>query len=133
VFGIGEIRGRLFRLAIVQDGDSHETFLHRILEPRVIISLPEFMSRRFSIGRDRRSDVPIADDSVSRLHAEIWLADDGSLMMADRGSSNGTTILRNGASFPLREDVILPGDVIRLGSVALPVPEIVGAVEARQP
>lgn len=77
--------------------------------------------------------MPIFDDSVSRLHAEIWLADDGSLMMADRGSVNGTTVVRGQAKFPLNQDVILPGDYIRMGSVMLSAGDIVGAVEAKQP
>jgi predicted component of type VI protein secretion system len=91
------------------------------------------MSRRFTIGRDKNCDVPIFDDSVSRLHAEIWLADDGSLMMADRGSVNGTTVVRGQAKFPLNQDVILPGDYIRMGTVILSAGEIVEAVEAKQP
>src|SRR5262245_23677251 len=91
------------------------------------------MSRRFTIGRDRNCDVPVADDSVSRLHAEIWLADDGALMMADRGSSNGTTLVRSGQSFPLRVDVLMPGDHIRLGGVVLAVTDLIAAVETKTP
>jgi hypothetical protein len=91
------------------------------------------MSRRFTIGRDRDCDVPIFDDSVSRLHAEIWLADDGSLMMADRGSANGTTVVRGKLKFPLNQEVILPGDYIRMGGVMLSAGEIVEAVEAKLP
>jgi hypothetical protein len=98
-----------------------------------IIEYPESMPRRFTIGREKSCDVPIADDSVSRLHAEIWLAGDGTLMMADRGSSNGTTLLRGGQSFPLRQDVLLPGDQVRFGGVLLSVTDIVQAVEARHP
>lgn len=91
------------------------------------------MSRRFTIGRDKNCDIPVADDSVSRLHAEIWLADDGALMMADRGSSNGTTLLRSGQSFPLRQDVLMPGDQIRLGGVLLAVTDLIAAVETNIP
>ncbi len=91
------------------------------------------MTRRFTIGRDRTCDVPIADDSVSRLHAEIWLAEDGALMLADRGSSNGTTVLRSGASFPLRQDVLLPTDKVRFGRALLGVQDLVAAVEAKHP
>jgi predicted component of type VI protein secretion system len=91
------------------------------------------MSRRFTIGRDKHCDVPIFDDSVSRLHAEIWLADDGSLMLADRGSANGTTVVRGKSKFALNQDVILPGDYILMGSVLLSAGEIVAAVEAKQP
>ena len=91
------------------------------------------MPRRFNIGREKTCDIPIADDSVSRLHAEIWLADDGAIMMADRGSSNGTTLVRGGQSFPLRQDVVLPGDHVRFGGVLLSVAEIVAAVQAKNP
>ena len=91
------------------------------------------MPRRFTIGREKSCDVPIADDSVSRLHAEIWLAEDGALMMVDRGSSNGTTLLRGGQSFPLRQDVLLPGDQVRFGSALLSATELVKAVESRNP
>jgi apolipoprotein N-acyltransferase len=51
--------------------------------------------RTFTIGRDKSCDVPIADDSVSRVHAEVWLGSDGALMLADRGSSNGTSLIRS--------------------------------------
>src|SRR5262249_34560939 len=91
------------------------------------------MPRRFTVGREKGCDIPIADDSVSRLHAEIWMADDGAIMMADRGSSNGTTLLRGGQSFPLREDVLLPSDQVRFGGVLLSVTDIVLAIEARHP
>jgi len=91
------------------------------------------MPRRFTIGRDAHCDVPVADDSVSRVHAEIWLAEDGSLFLADRGSSNGTTILRAGQSFPLKQDVVLPGDQVRFGNVTLTVSDVIGAVEIKHP
>jgi pSer/pThr/pTyr-binding forkhead associated (FHA) protein len=91
------------------------------------------MPRRFTVGREKGCDIPIADDSVSRLHAEIWMAEDGAIMMADRGSSNGTTLLRGGQSFPLRQDVLLPGDQVRFGGVLLSVADIVLAIESRNP
>jgi predicted component of type VI protein secretion system len=91
------------------------------------------MSRRFTIGRERQCDVAVFDDSVSRLHAEIWLAEDGSLMMSDCGSANGTTVVRGQEKFPLRQEVMLPGDLVRMGGVMLSVQEMVEAVEARNP
>lgn len=91
------------------------------------------MPRRYTIGRDRSCDIPIADDSVSRLHAEIWLADDGALMLADRGSSNGTTLLRGQEAFPLRVDVVLPGDQVRFGRALLAVQDLVEAIEIKFP
>jgi len=49
--------------------------------------------RKFTIGRDKGCDVLIGDESVSRVHAEIWL-EGGTVMIADRGSSNGTSLVR---------------------------------------
>jgi predicted component of type VI protein secretion system len=96
------------------------------------------MPRRFTIGRERSCDVAIADDSVSRVHAEIWLADDGTLMLEDRGSSNGTTLIRGGLihagqSSPLKNEVVLPGDQIRFGGVTLGVRDVIEAVESKFP
>jgi predicted component of type VI protein secretion system len=89
--------------------------------------------RRFTIGRERSCDVPIADESVSRVHAEIWLAEDGALMMSDRGSSNGTTVMRAGEAFPLKHDVVLPGDRVRFGGVTLEIAQVIEAVEVKHP
>jgi hypothetical protein len=91
------------------------------------------MSRRFTIGRERSCDVAIADESVSRVHAEIWLTPDGALMMTDRGSSNGSMVMRAGQSFVLNDQVVLPTDDIRFGSVTLPVAELVIAIEIKNP
>lgn len=91
------------------------------------------MSRRFTIGRERSCDVPIADDSVSRVHAEIWLSDDGALMMADRGSSNGTVLIRNGQPLPLTDQVVMAADKVQFGAVTLTVGDVIGAVEVRNP
>lgn len=91
------------------------------------------MLRRFTIGRERDCDVPIADDSVSRRHAEIWLSESGSLMMADMGSSNGTTLIRGGRGFPLFTETVALTDRVRLGDVDLGVGDLVEAVEIKHP
>jgi hypothetical protein len=91
------------------------------------------MSRKFTIGRDRISDIPIADDSVSRTHAEMWIEDDGTLMLADRGSSNGTQIIRAGHTSPLKLAAVLPTDQIQFGEIALPVKDLLDAIEAKFP
>src|ERR1041385_7392004 len=91
------------------------------------------MTRRFTIGRDKSCDIPIADDSVSRVHAEVWLGSDGMLKMSDSGSSNGTHVIRNGESFPLRKDAVLPTDQIRFGSIVLGTQDVIEAIEARNP
>jgi pSer/pThr/pTyr-binding forkhead associated (FHA) protein len=91
------------------------------------------MPRRFTIGRDRQCDVPVADESVSRRHAEIWLADDGALMIADLQSSNGTRLIRNGKSSILAESVVLAGDQVRFGVAMFGVDELVEKIENTHP
>jgi len=91
------------------------------------------MPTRFTIGRDRASDIPIADDSVSRTHAEIWLEDDGTLMLADSGSSNGTELIRGGQATPLSKAAVLPGDQVRFGAVTLAVKDLIDAIELKSP
>lgn len=91
------------------------------------------MARRFTIGRDRACDVPVADESVSRKHAEIWLADDGALMIADLQSSNGTKLVRNGTTAILSETVVQAGDQVRFGVVTMSVDQLVGMVENHHP
>jgi predicted component of type VI protein secretion system len=91
------------------------------------------MPRRFTIGRDRQCDVPVADESVSRRHAEIWLADDGALTMADLQSSNGTRLIRNGKSSILSEAVVRVDDQVRLGVVTMSVGELVETIEKGYP
>lgn len=50
-----------------------------------------------SIGRSRESDVVLHDPKASRLHARLTVQDDGRIVLADQGSSNGTWV--NGARF----------------------------------
>ena len=87
----------------------------------------------FTIGREINCDVPIADDSVSRVHAEIWLSPDGALMLADRGSSNGTELIRAGEASPLSKTAVLPGDQVRFGGVTLTVKDLIDAIQAKSP
>jgi hypothetical protein len=91
------------------------------------------MPHRFTIGRDRASDIAIADDSVSRTHAEIWLEDDGTLMLADHGSSNGTELVRAGETSALSKAALLRGDEVRFGAVTLGVKDLIDAIEAKSP
>lgn len=89
--------------------------------------------RTFTIGRDKTCDVPIADDSVSRIHAEVWMDSNGALMVADRGSSNGTLVIRDGVEFPARPEALRLSDQVRFGRVTLTMREVVAFVEARNP
>lgn len=63
------------------------------------------------IGRDPECDVHIDDKRVSRQHARIEPEDDGSLLLVDNGSSNGTFV--NGR--PIEQHHLDIGDRIGLG------------------
>jgi hypothetical protein len=91
------------------------------------------MTNKFTIGRDRVCDIVIADDSVSRSHAEMWLGSDGSLMLADRGSSNGTALIRGEKTVPLAETALQPGDHVRFGEVTLSAKDLIEAIEVKYP
>jgi putative peptide zinc metalloprotease protein len=71
------------------------------------------LDRELSIGRARESSVRLADETVSRIHARIAPAPDGTAMLEDAGSSYGTWLdgRRIEAVTPLRE-----GSHIRLGN-----------------
>ncbi len=73
--------------------------------------------RRYSIGRDASADIPVADTSVSRLHADIADLGGGRLSVTDRGSSNGTFILQNGVPRQIQSDQASEADTIRFGSI----------------
>ena len=72
-----------------------------------------------TIGREARHDVVIADPSVSRFHAFAKCEADGTFLLQDMGSTNGTSV--NGASVPPRgagpPTPVKPGDTVRIGQV----------------
>lgn len=87
--------------------------------------------RTLTVGRDRTCDIPIADDSVSRLHAEVAQLDDGRWLVRDRQSSNGTRLIRGGRSTLVREEVIAAGDAVQFGSVVLAFEDLLDAARPR--
>lgn len=65
-----------------------------------------------------------SDMSVSKTHAQLQLADDGTLVAMDRGSTNGSVVVRRGVPrhlSPGRPTTLLDGDVLRLGDRTLEV------------
>jgi hypothetical protein len=73
----------------------------------------ESPSPHIVIGRAKLSDVMLADDTISSVHAQIE-EDEGDFMLSDAGSSNGTFVNRRRLN--LGERVRLTtGDCVRLG------------------
>jgi len=70
-----------------------------------------------AVGRDG-GDVMVADKTVSRLHARLELAEDGSLTVEDLGSTNGTQV-NEAALVPNAPRSLADGDRLRFGSVSV--------------
>lgn len=78
---------------------------------RVAIRAP-----RVTIGRSSTCDIEISDGSISRLHAELEQQRDGTFVLSDAGSLNGTML--NGQKLS-RPETVKPGDIVTLGKVQL--------------
>lgn len=89
--------------------------------------------RRFTIGRDPRCDVRVADDSVSRVHAELTCLDDGTLLLRDCGSSNGTRLVRRGVSRAITQEAVHRTDTVQLGGASITVSEMLTVLDGRLP
>lgn len=88
---------------------------------------------RYTIGRDRGCDIPIADDSVSRVHAELTFSGGGQIVLRDCGSSNGTTLLRAGTQKRVQQEQVFAADEVRFGAVTLSVKDMLDAINAKSP
>ena len=76
------------------------------------ISVEILPGRTFVVGRTDDCDLPLADPTVSRRHAELDLTDSG-LRLQDLGSTNGTFVDGRRVS----DAVALPGSQIAFGKV----------------
>ncbi|HUE81975.1 MAG TPA: FHA domain-containing protein [Pyrinomonadaceae bacterium] len=72
--------------------------------------------RRLNVGRAADNDLPLNDSSVSKIHAALVMNLEGTLLVADTGSTNGTFI--NGRRISYGEARhIEGGDVVGFGEV----------------
>jgi hypothetical protein len=72
--------------------------------------------RRLNVGRASDNELTLNDGSVSKIHAALLMTAEGTLLVADTGSTNGTYI--NGRRIAYGESrVIEDGDVIGFGDV----------------
>ena len=79
---------------------------------------PDFQTRRQTTQRRPRFDneLTLNDASVSKIHAALLMTAEGTLLVADTGSTNGTYI--NGRRIAYGESrLIEDGDVIGFGDV----------------
>ena len=72
--------------------------------------------RRLNVGRASDNELRIIDASVSKIHAALLMTSEGTLLVADTGSTNGTFI--NGRRIAYGESrLIEDGDVVGFGDV----------------
>lgn len=67
------------------------------------------------------------DMSLSKTHAQVQIARDGELVVMDRGSTNGSVLIRQGVSrdlAPGRPTTLLPADRVRLGDREMTVAQL---------
>lgn len=86
---------------------------------------------RFTIGRERTCDIPIADDSVSRLHAELTLLDGGKYFLTDCHSSNSTYVIRDGTARRITQEMVAATDKVQFGDVVMSMKDIIDALRPR--
>ena len=72
-------------------------------------------SPHFTIGRDKSNSFYIQLDTVSRKHATIQFEEDGSYIISDNGSSNGTYV--NGLR--INQSPLRSGDFIEIGGIGI--------------
>ena len=72
--------------------------------------------KRLNVGRASDNELTLNDGSVSKIHAALLMTAEGTLLVADTGSTNGTYI--NGRRITYGESrLIEDGDVIGFGDV----------------
>lgn len=73
-------------------------------------------NRRLSVGRTGTNDLVINDDSVSKIHASLFLNPESGLMVADTGSTNGTFVNGERISYG-KAYAVANGAIARFGTV----------------
>jgi len=85
----------------------------------------------FTVGRDPSADIPVADGSVSRIHAEVSLLDGDRVFVTDCQSSNGTFAIRDGVETRIQQERLGPGDRVKFGGVTLAVSDLAAAIRRK--
>lgn len=86
--------------------------------------------RTYAIGRSPDAAIRISDvqRTVSMMHAEITVTDDGRLYLTDRESTNGTAVFRHGDWVVLRQDFVESSERLRLGAYETTVAQLMTSI-----
>ena len=89
---------------------------------------------KYTIGRSPTCDIVLADESVSRVHAELAFLEDGKLLVTDCHSTQGTSLMHHGGEVrAVRQELVSPLDTLRFGAVSMPVKELLQAIHLKYP
>lgn len=86
-----------------------------------------------TVGRSRGCDVVLAEESVSRVHAEVTLTARGRLYVNDRGSSQGTFVDDGRGRRAVTQQFVETGDRIWFGDASLSGAELLERVRSCSP
>lgn len=90
------------------------------------------IKERRGVGRTKDNDLPIEDQSVSKIHATLVLNSERVLLVADTGSTNGTFIndkrIAYGRAFP-----ITSAEKVKFGNIEVAFEHIPRVVEEPDP
>lgn len=93
-----------------------------------------FPERKCTIGRALTCDIVLADDSVSRIHAELAFLEDGKLLVSDCRSTQGTFLMhQGGVARAIKQELVSVRDTLRFGNVSMPVKELLQAIHLKHP
>ena len=88
---------------------------------------------KITIGRGRECDIILADESVSRYHAELVFLKEGRLLLIDCKSKNGTFLVQKDKEKEVRQELISPLDTVQFGDVRLSVTELLESIRLKHP
>jgi pSer/pThr/pTyr-binding forkhead associated (FHA) protein len=81
-----------------------------------------------TLGRDAECNIVLDHESVSRMHAQIRITDEGYLAIQDVNSGNGTFLNRNNRWIRVKKAILGTEDRIRFGEQELPLEKLVEAL-----
>jgi hypothetical protein len=81
-----------------------------------------------TLGRGAECHIVLDHESVSRMHAQIRITDEGFLEVQDVNSGNGTFLNRNKRWIRIKKAVLGTEDRIRFGEQELPLEKLVEAL-----
>lgn len=85
--------------------------------------------RSILVGREETCDIKLSDRSVSRVHAELQLLDNGDFYVTDCNSSQGTFVEQDGGRTPVKQMQVRRRAVLVLGKARLPLGDVVAYIE----